>query len=72
MNDPTAYDERRRLAVLITDSRNALAEGPPGPDRGSRTSLAIHLGRLEALLHMLCDSAEAAHRHHGADSGAGS
>jgi hypothetical protein len=55
VNDhPTPYDERQRLAVIIADARAALAGGCDY----DRTALAVHCGRLEALLTMACDSAE--------------
>jgi hypothetical protein len=54
MDDPTQYDERRRLAVIIAAARAALAGGCTD----DRTALAVHCGKLEALLTMACDSAE--------------
>jgi hypothetical protein len=64
---PTPYDERR-LAVIIADARAALAGGCTY----DRAALAAYAGKLEALLMMLADSAEAEIGARRADSGAGS
>ncbi len=55
-----SYDEKVRLAEIISDARAALAPAPlePAPADVQLRQLAARTGRLEALLKMLADSAE--------------
>ena len=55
MSGPQAYSDRIRLADQIADARRLLAD--PGQP-GSRVNWAARCGALEAMLQMVCDSAE--------------
>ncbi len=58
MSGGQAYSDRIRLADQIADARRLLLGGGE-PGEGRAVDWAAHCGHLEAMLQMVCDSAEA-------------